>query len=70
MKQATPANSIGQQLRELAASWAHNQYQLVVAAADFADTDEWARDGSPTAAHWLAVIADVETCTTREWLPS
>ena len=49
MKQATPATSIGQQLRELAASWAHNQYQLVVAAADF---------------------ADVETGTTREWLPS
>ncbi|MGI9615471.1 MAG: hypothetical protein ACR2QO_21340 [Acidimicrobiales bacterium] len=37
-------------------------------AAEFADSGEWALDGSPTAAHWLAAVADVETCTTREWI--
>jgi len=37
-------------------------------AAEFADTGDWALDGSPTAAHWLAAVADVETCTTREWI--
>ncbi|MDA3040229.1 MAG: hypothetical protein O3C27_12030, partial [Actinomycetota bacterium] len=43
-------------------------FRLVVAAADFADGYEWARDGSATPAHWLAAVADVETCTAREWV--
>ena len=55
-------------VRWLAASWARSQYELVVAAAEFADGGVWALDGSPTAAHWLAAVADVETCTTREWI--
>ncbi len=29
-------------------------------AAQFADSAEWVLDGSPTAAHWLASVADVE----------
>ena len=53
-------------LRTLTAGLTHTHYQLVVAAADFADSDEWAHDGSPTPAHWLAAVADVETCTARE----
>ena len=56
------------QVRRHAAQWARSQYQLVVLAAEFADSDEWALDGSPTPAHWLAAIADVETCTAREWI--
>ncbi len=55
-------------LRRAATLWARRQHDLVILAAEFADSGEWALDGSPTAAHWLAAIADVETCTTREWI--
>ncbi|MFN3220027.1 MAG: DUF222 domain-containing protein [Acidimicrobiales bacterium] len=44
------------------------QYRIVVAAAAFAESPEWILDGSPTAAHWLATVADVEACTAREWI--
>ncbi|MCB0995966.1 MAG: DUF222 domain-containing protein [Acidimicrobiales bacterium] len=44
------------------------QYQLVTAAAAFAESPEWVLDGSPTPAHWLASVADVEECTAREWI--
>ena len=55
-------------LRETAGVWARSQYELVMLAAEFADSGEWALDGSPTAASWLADVADVEACTTREWI--
>jgi hypothetical protein len=48
--------------------WARSQYRLVILAAEFADSVEWLMDGSPSAAHWLAEVADVETCTAREWI--
>lgn len=54
-------------LVEVAERWAESQFQLVTLAADFADSAEWALE-APTAAHWLAGIADVEPCTAREWI--
>jgi len=54
-------------LQEVVESWAKSQYELVTLAAEFADSPEWILTGSPTAAHWLAIIADVEPCTCREW---
>lgn len=33
-----------------------------------AGSPEWVLTGSPTAAYWLAIIADVEHCTAREWI--
>lgn len=54
-------------LVEVARRWADAQYRLVVLAAEFADSSEWVLE-SPTAAHWLAAAADVETCTAREWI--
>lgn len=56
------------ELREVAAAWARSQRRLVVLAAAFADSGEWVAAGSPTAAHWLAQVADVEVCTAREWI--
>ena len=56
------------ELRKVAATWSRSQHRLVVLAAEFADSAEWVLDGSPTAAHWLAAVADVEACTTREWI--
>ena len=67
-KKVVKSSPLSQTLRTLTAGLTHTHHQLVVAAADFADSDEWARDGSPNAAHWLAAIADVETCTAREWI--
>jgi hypothetical protein len=65
---AIKPSQLSRTLRALTAGLTHTHYQLVITAADFADSDEWARDGSPTPAHWLAAIADVETCTAREWI--
>lgn len=56
------------QLEEIVETWAKSQYELVVLAAEFADSPEWVVTGSPTAAHWLAIIADIEPCTAREWI--
>ena len=56
------------QLVEAAHLWASGQHQLILLAARFADSTEWVTAGSPTAAHWLADVADVETCTAREWI--
>ncbi len=66
----TPTNRpLTNRLRRAATLWARHQHgDLVTLAAEFADSGEWALDGSPTASHWLATIADVETCTTREWI--
>ncbi|MGI9616882.1 MAG: hypothetical protein ACR2QO_28460, partial [Acidimicrobiales bacterium] len=68
VSKATADRRLSGEVRRHAAAWARSQYQLVVVAAEFADSGEWALDGSPTAAHWLATVADVETCTTREWI--
>ena len=54
-------------LVEVAKRWAESQFQLVILAADFADSAEWVPE-APTAAHWLAGVADVEPCTAREWI--
>jgi len=59
---------LGRRLRRVIGVWAYSQHRLVVLAAEFADSGEWAADGSPTPAHWLAAMADVETCTAREWI--
>lgn len=55
-------------LRSVAAAWARYHYEIVTLAAQLADGSDWVLDGAPTAAHWLAEVADVETCTAREWI--
>ncbi|NNC79701.1 MAG: DUF222 domain-containing protein [Acidimicrobiales bacterium] len=59
---------LADRIRELATSWASSQHALVTLAADFADSHHWALDGSPSAAHWIAVVADIEVSTAREWI--
>lgn len=59
---------LGDRLSDIVETWARSQYELVVLAAEFADSPEWVVTGSPSAAHWLAAIADVEPCTAREWI--
>ena len=59
---------LADQLEQIIATWARSQYELVVTAAEFADSPEWILTGSPTPAHWLAAIADIQPCTAREWI--
>ena len=63
-----PPGPLAQELSTLTEALARCQYRLVGASADFADSDEWVAAGSPTAAHYLAELADVEVCTAREWI--
>jgi hypothetical protein len=59
---------LGAELVALSSQLSRCQYRLVIAAAAFAESPEWILDGSPTPAHWLAAVADVEECTAREWI--
>lgn len=60
--------SIAHELRDLIGSWSRSQHRIIVLAGDFADTAEWAADGAPTAAHWLADTAGIEVSTARDWI--
>ena len=64
----TTTTSLLAQIRSVAAAWGRHQYELVMLAAELASSPDWMLDGSPTPAHWLAAVADVETCTAREWI--
>ena len=44
------------------------QHRLCQVAARLERSGEWAADGAPTCAHWIADALDVEVCTAREWL--
>jgi Domain of unknown function (DUF222) len=48
--------------------WSAGQRRLVLLVAELSASGEWAIDGSPTCAHWVADALDVEVCTAREWL--
>ena len=56
------------ELVEVTSRWADHQHRLIELAAAFDDSAEWLLAGSPSAAHWLAAVADVEVCTAREWV--
>ena len=60
--------SVSDRLVVAAKAWSQSQYELVALAAELADGPEWILAGSPTAAHHVALIADVEASTAREWL--
>ncbi len=59
---------LSDRLAVVARNWAAAQHEMVTLAADLADSPEWILAGSPTPAHHLAAIADVEPCTAREWI--
>ena len=63
-----PPGPLAERLVALADVFAHSQRQLVMVAAEFADSSEWVLAGSPNAARWLADACDVEVCTAREWI--
>lgn len=65
---ATRPRGLADQLEAVIETWSNSHFDLVTLAAEFADSPEWIVTGSPTAAHWLAAIADIEVCTAREWI--
>lgn len=48
--------------------WANSITRLVCLSVDLDRSGEWAFDGSPTCAHWIAAMLDIEVGTAREWL--
>jgi hypothetical protein len=60
--------SLADRFRSLTDVWSRSLVRIVRVAAAFADSAEWVVAGSPTAAHHLAAIADVDVATVREWI--
>jgi hypothetical protein len=48
--------------------WSAGQRRLVRLVGVLDRSGEWALDGSPSCAHWVADAVDVEVCTAREWV--
>jgi hypothetical protein len=65
---AVAPGPLAEQLLTVVDAFARSQESIVVLAAEFADSHEWIVAGSPTAAHWLAGVADVDVATGREWI--
>lgn len=68
MSVAPIVGSLRQAVIEAGGRWSSSQYRLVHLVADLDASGEWAVDGAPTCAHWVAAAIDVEVCTAREWL--
>lgn len=62
------AGSLREAVVEAGARWSAGQYRLVRLVAELDASGEWAVDGVPTCAHWVANALDIEVCTAREWL--
>jgi len=60
--------SVRAEVVAVGAHWATAQRRLIRLVVELEDSGEWAVDGSPTCAHWVADALDVEVCTAREWL--
>jgi len=48
--------------------WSSGQRTLVRLVGELDASGEWADDGAPSCAHWVAIAIDVEVCTAREWV--
>jgi hypothetical protein len=53
---------------EAGRQWATGQRDLIVLVRDLDASREWAADGEPSCAHWVAAALDIEISTAREWL--
>jgi hypothetical protein len=62
------ASSLREELVELGARWSRCVRRLVLVSSKLDTSQEWALDGAPTCAHWMAEALDVEVSTAREWL--
>jgi hypothetical protein len=60
--------SVRAEIVAVGAHWSTAQRRLVRLIVELEESGEWADEGSPTCAHWVATALDVEVCTAREWL--
>ena len=63
-----PERGLRAELTEIGRRWSVSLTRLVRLSVQLDESGEWALDGSPTCAHWIAAALDVEVCTAREWL--
>ena len=63
-----PGLRIAHDLGHALTTWSSSQRTVIGLAADFADSGEWMATPAPSAAHWIAGVADIEVCTAREWI--
>lgn len=63
-----PTTPLTDQIVALAHTWSQSQRHLIETAVDMSESEEWLLARSPTAAHHLAALVDIEPCTAREWL--
>jgi len=68
MSAAVQQRSLREELVDAGARWSAGLRVLVRLAAELDRSLEWAVDGAPTCAHWIAEALDVEVSTAREWL--
>jgi len=60
--------SVRAELECIGRRWSASMIRLVELSVDLDESGEWALDGSPTCAHWIAGMLDIEVSTAREWL--
>ena len=63
-----PGLPITHSLHHAITTWSTSQRAIIGLAADFADSGEWAVSTAVSAAHWIAVAADIEVATAKEWI--
>jgi hypothetical protein len=60
--------SLRAEIVAVGANWSAAQRRLVRLVVELDESGEWALDGAPTCAHWVAAALGLEVCTAREWL--
>lgn len=48
--------------------WSNAQHRLLELVVALDVSGQWAADGAPSCARWIADTLDIEVCTAREWL--
>jgi len=64
----SPHPGVRHEFTQFGRRWASSLTRLVELSVQLDDSGEWALDGSPTCAHWIAATLDIEVATAREWL--
>lgn len=56
------------ELLRIGRRWSNAITRLIALSVELDDAGDWALDGAPTCAHWIASALDIEVSTAREWL--
>jgi hypothetical protein len=64
----SPRSSLRSEVIDAGRRISLDMHAFVMLLVEFDLSGEWAFDGSPSCAHWVAERVDTELCTVREWL--